>query len=89
MEINVQSIHFDADAKLTEFIEKTDGVKFMEAPRRFAINQRALGVGVLVFVGVTVGVLVKDGVKVIVGVIVGVGVGVGVGLAARHVGQSV
>jgi ribonucleoside-diphosphate reductase alpha chain len=32
---------------MSEFIEKTDGIKFMEAPRKFAINQRALGVGVL------------------------------------------
>jgi ribonucleoside-diphosphate reductase alpha chain len=32
---------------MTEFINKTEGIKFMEAPRRFAINQRALGVGAL------------------------------------------
>ncbi len=35
------------DAVMTEFINKTEGIKFMEAPRKFAINQRALGVGVL------------------------------------------
>ena len=35
------------DAVMTEFINKTEGVKFMEAPRKFAMNQRALGVGVL------------------------------------------
>jgi ribonucleoside-diphosphate reductase alpha chain len=35
------------DAVMSEFIEKTEGVKFMEASRKFAINQRALGVGVL------------------------------------------
>ena len=35
------------DAVMTEFINKTEGIKFMEAPRRFAVNQRALGVGVL------------------------------------------
>lgn len=35
------------DAVMTEFIDKTEGIKFMEAPRKFAINQRALGVGVL------------------------------------------
>lgn len=35
------------DAVMSEFIEKTEGMKFMEAPRKFAINQRALGVGVL------------------------------------------
>jgi ribonucleoside-diphosphate reductase alpha chain len=32
---------------MSEFIEKTEGVRFMEAPRKFAINQRALGLGVL------------------------------------------
>jgi ribonucleoside-diphosphate reductase alpha chain len=32
---------------MTEFINKTKGLEFMEAPRKFAINQRALGVGVL------------------------------------------
>ena len=35
------------DAVMTEFIQKTEGIKFMEAPRKFAMNQRALGVGVL------------------------------------------
>lgn len=35
------------DAVMTEFINKTEGIRFMEAPRRFAINQRALGLGVL------------------------------------------
>jgi len=35
------------DAVMTEFINKTTGDKWMEAARRFAINQRALGVGVL------------------------------------------
>jgi ribonucleoside-diphosphate reductase alpha chain len=35
------------DAVMSEFIEKTEGVKFMEAPRKFAVNQRALGVGIL------------------------------------------
>jgi ribonucleoside-diphosphate reductase alpha chain len=43
----VEVLVYFLDAVMTEFIEKTDGVKFMEAPRRFAINQRALGVGVL------------------------------------------
>jgi ribonucleoside-diphosphate reductase alpha chain len=32
---------------MSEFIEKTKDVKFMEAPHRFAVNQRAIGVGVL------------------------------------------
>jgi ribonucleoside-diphosphate reductase alpha chain len=35
------------DAVNEEFIRKTEGVKFMEAPHKFAKNQRALGVGVL------------------------------------------
>ena len=35
------------DAVMTEFISKTEGVKYMEAPHRFAVNQRALGLGVL------------------------------------------
>ena len=35
------------DAVMSEFIEKTKGIKFMEAARNFAINQRALGIGVL------------------------------------------
>jgi ribonucleoside-diphosphate reductase alpha chain len=35
------------DAVMSEFIEKTDNVKFMEAPRKFAIAQRALGIGAL------------------------------------------
>jgi len=39
-------VHF-LDAVMSEFIEKTEGMKFMEAPRKFAMNQRALGVGVL------------------------------------------
>jgi ribonucleoside-diphosphate reductase alpha chain len=35
------------DAVMTEFIEKCKGKPFMEAPRKFAENQRALGIGVL------------------------------------------
>jgi ribonucleoside-diphosphate reductase alpha chain len=35
------------DAVMSEFITKTEGMKFMEAPRKFAMQQRALGVGVL------------------------------------------
>ena len=35
------------DAVMTEFINKTEGVKFMEAPHNFAVRQRALGIGVL------------------------------------------
>ena len=43
----VETLIYFLDAVMTEFINKTEGMKFMEAPRRFAINQRALGVGVL------------------------------------------
>jgi ribonucleoside-diphosphate reductase alpha chain len=32
---------------MSEFIAKTEGVKYMEAPHKFAVNQRALGLGVL------------------------------------------
>jgi ribonucleoside-diphosphate reductase alpha chain len=35
------------DSVMTEFINKTEGMKFMEAPRNFAIRHRALGLGVL------------------------------------------
>jgi ribonucleoside-diphosphate reductase alpha chain len=43
----VETLVFFLDAVMTEFINKTQDMPFMEAPRRFAINQRALGVGVL------------------------------------------
>jgi ribonucleoside-diphosphate reductase alpha chain len=43
----IETLVYFLDAVMSEFIEKTDGIKFMEAPRKFAINQRALGVGVL------------------------------------------
>jgi len=43
----IETLVYFLDAVMTEFIDKTDGVAFMEAPRKFAINQRALGVGVL------------------------------------------
>ena len=43
----IETLVYFLDAVMTEFIHKTDGVPFMEAPRKFAINQRALGVGVL------------------------------------------
>jgi len=43
----VQTIVYFLDAVMSEFISKTEGMKFMDAPRKFAINQRALGVGVL------------------------------------------
>ena len=43
----VETLVYFLDAVMTEFIDKTEDIKFMEAPRNFAINQRALGVGVL------------------------------------------
>jgi ribonucleoside-diphosphate reductase alpha chain len=43
----VETLIYFLDAVMSEFIDKTEGIKFMEAPRNFAINQRALGVGVL------------------------------------------
>ena len=35
------------DTVIEEFIEKTEGLPFMEAPRKFSIAQRAIGIGVL------------------------------------------
>lgn len=43
----IETLVFFLDAVMTEFIDKTENIKFMDAPRRFAINQRALGIGVL------------------------------------------
>jgi len=43
----VETMIYFLDAVMTEFINKTEGIKFMEAPRNFAINHRALGLGVL------------------------------------------
>jgi len=43
----IETLVYFLDAVMTEFINKTENVAYMEAPRRFAINQRALGVGVL------------------------------------------
>jgi ribonucleoside-diphosphate reductase alpha chain len=43
----VETMIYFLDAVMSEFIDKTEGVKFMEAPRKFAINHRALGLGVL------------------------------------------
>lgn len=42
----VETLVYFLDAVMTEFINKTENTKFMEAARKFAINQRALGVGV-------------------------------------------
>jgi len=43
----VEILVYFLDAVMSEFISKTENMKFMDAPRNFAINQRALGVGVL------------------------------------------
>jgi ribonucleoside-diphosphate reductase alpha chain len=43
----VKTLVYFLDAVMTEFINKTENMRFMEAPRKFAMNQRALGVGVL------------------------------------------
>jgi ribonucleoside-diphosphate reductase alpha chain len=43
----VETLVYFLDAVMSEFIDKTEGIKFMEAPRKFAINHRALGVGAL------------------------------------------
>ena len=43
----VETLVYFLDAVMSEFIDKTEGLQFMEAPRKFAINQRAIGIGVL------------------------------------------
>jgi len=43
----VETMIFFLDAVMTEFINKTEGMKFMEAPRKFATNHRAFGLGIL------------------------------------------
>lgn len=43
----IETLVYFLDAVMSEFIDKTKDMQFMEAPRKFAINQRALGVGVL------------------------------------------
>ena len=43
----VEVLAYFLDAVMTEFIEKTEGNPLMAAARNFAINQRALGIGVL------------------------------------------
>jgi ribonucleoside-diphosphate reductase alpha chain len=43
----VETMIWFLDAVMEEFIEKTEGMKYMEAPRKFAIRHRALGLGVL------------------------------------------
>jgi len=43
----IETMIYFLDAVMSEFINKTEGIKFMDAPRNFAINHRALGLGVL------------------------------------------
>jgi len=43
----VETLTYFLDAVMSEFISKTDNVPYMEAPRKFAQRQRALGIGVL------------------------------------------
>jgi len=43
----IETLVYFLDSVMSEFIDKTKNMQFMEAPRKFAINQRALGVGVL------------------------------------------
>lgn len=35
------------DAVMSEFIDKTENIEFMQAPRKFAIRHRAIGIGIL------------------------------------------
>lgn len=41
----VETLVYFLDAVMSEFITKTENMRFMEAPRNFAINHRALGIG--------------------------------------------
>lgn len=43
----VETLTYFLDAVMSEFIEKTEGVKFMERANKFAKRHRALGLGVL------------------------------------------
>ena len=43
----IETLTFFLDAVMSEFIDKTEGIKHMEAPLKFAKEQRALGIGVL------------------------------------------
>lgn len=43
----VETMIFFLDAVMTEFINKTENNKFMASARKFAINHRALGLGIL------------------------------------------
>jgi len=43
----IETLTYFLDAVMTEFINKTRGVKNLESPHKFAMTQRALGIGVL------------------------------------------
>jgi ribonucleoside-diphosphate reductase alpha chain len=43
----VETMIYFLDSVMTEFINKTKGMQFMDAPRKFAMRHRALGLGVL------------------------------------------
>jgi len=43
----IETLVYFLDAVMSEFIDKTADIPHMSAPRKFAMNQRALGVGVL------------------------------------------
>lgn len=43
----IETLTYFLDAVMNEFIDKTEGDKHMQAPRRFAMKHRALGIGVL------------------------------------------
>ena len=43
----VETMIYFLDAVMSEFISKTEGMPFMNAPRNFAIRHRALGLGIL------------------------------------------
>lgn len=43
----IETMIYFLDSVNQEFVNKTEGMKFMEAPHNFAKNQRALGLGVL------------------------------------------
>jgi len=43
----VETLVYFLDAVMTEFIDKTENMVFMQHPRNFAIRQRALGIGAL------------------------------------------
>ena len=43
----IETLIYFLDSVMTEFIDKTESMEFMDHPRNFSINHRALGLGVL------------------------------------------